>query len=311
LFEPLCLSRFVYIYSVTAVHRKKLTASALLVEPDWLHEHLKEPKVRILDCTTHMIAQPVGPSRIKSGLPDFNSGHIPGALHVDMVDDLSDPKGVFPYTMPSAKQFESVMQRLGIHETDHVVLYGDSAMMTITRAWLVFVVNGHPNTSILNGNLATWRQAGFPVSSEVLRYPKSNYRGKHRLEQHITNLVKVRQAMTDRSHTLINALNPEQFTGSGGAHYGRPGRIPTSVNLPARSLVNAQAGRFKSISELQECVRLAGIADGRPTIHYCGGGIAATTSAFVLALLGHSDWTVYDDSLLQWSNESDTPMVSG
>ena len=288
-----------------------MTASPLLLEPDWLHDHLNEPTVRIIDCTTHMIAQPVGPSRIRSGRPDFNAAHIPGAMHVDMVDDLSDPGGPFPYTMSSTKQFENLMQRLGIRETDHVVLYGNSAMMTITRAWLVFLVNGHEKTSILNGNLATWREAGFPVSSDICSRAKSNYRVRCRLDEHIADLAQVRQALADQSRILINALNPEQFMGTGGAHYGRPGRIPESLNLPARSMVEAQSGRFKPISELQEMVRAAGIAEGSSTIHYCGGGIAATTSAFVLARLGYSDWSVYDHSLLQWSNESDTPMVSG
>jgi thiosulfate/3-mercaptopyruvate sulfurtransferase len=60
---------------------------------------------------------------------------------------------------------------------------------------------------------------------------------------------------------------------------------------------------------LSQKVKAAGISLEAPTIHYCGGGIAATTSAFVMHLLGASHWSVYDDSLLDWSNQANCPMV--
>lgn len=45
-------------------------------------------------------------------------------------------------------------------------------------------------------------------------------------------------------------------------------------------------------------------------IAYCGGGIAASTVAFALELLGHPDWALYDNSLLEWSTREDTEMVT-
>ena len=44
-------------------------------------------------------------------------------------------------------------------------------------------------------------------------------------------------------------------------------------------------------------------------VTYCGGGIAATSDAFVLkALLGRDDVTVYDGSLSEWLLDPNWPL---
>lgn len=43
-------------------------------------------------------------------------------------------------------------------------------------------------------------------------------------------------------------------------------------------------------------------------ITYCGGGIAATTDAFLLTLLGHPDVGVYDGSMLEWGADPSLPL---
>jgi len=291
-----------------------------LVSAQWLAEHLEDPHVRILDCTTHMVAQPVGPSKIISGQPDHKKSHIPGALHIDMVADLSDPQGQFPYTAIDAAKFAALMTRLQIQPSDHVVLYGQSSISSITRAWFIFYLHGHQHLSILDGGLTQWQAAGYETTSqtqqEVAIEPIIQP-----IVQPITASYQRRDVMVGREdvlkalHTqglqLINALSAEQFAGKGGAHYGRPGRIPNSLNLPAKDMIDPGTGRFWDVDTLRHKVTQAGISLQVPSIHYCGGGIAATTSAFVLHRLGARDWAVYDDSLLDWSNQPEYPMVSG
>ena len=289
----------------------KVSRNDLLVEPEWLKTQLGQVNIRVLDATTHMIAQPVGSSKIVSGLPDFLEGHIPGASHVDMATDLSDPEGPYPFTMLDSNQFVALMQRLGIKPSDHVVLYGRSAMSTITRAWAVLHVNGHEKVSILNGGWSAWVNAGGLVSTENPEIKPSVYEVSQPRFEHIVGLEEVRAVAKQAPQTLVNALTRVQFMGSGGPHYGRAGRIPGSVNVPARELFDLKTNRFVSVEQMQSLFTAAGINWEQPTIHYCGGGIAASTSAFAQALLGHDNWAIYDHSLLQWSVQPDTPMVTG
>ena len=43
-------------------------------------------------------------------------------------------------------------------------------------------------------------------------------------------------------------------------------------------------------------------------ITYCGGGIAATSVALALDLLGHKNVKVYDASLTEWAADDALPM---
>lgn len=282
-----------------------------LVSADWLKAHFKDPGVRIFDCTTHMVAQPVGASKIVSGRPGYEQGHIPGAMHLDMVEDLSDPSGTYPYTMLKPQQFTQLARRVGLKQSDHVVLYGTSAITTITRAWLVFYVMGHPHVSILDGGLKAWQSTGGELTHSPPSFVPSLYTVDTPRLRHIADLKRVKEMVQENPACLLNALSREQYEGTGGAHYGRPGRIPGSQHLAARDLVDPQTGLFRDRTTLLRMARAAGLEPHTSVIHYCGGGIAASTTAFVLAMLGWDDWALYDNSLLEWSSQNDTPMETG
>jgi thiosulfate/3-mercaptopyruvate sulfurtransferase len=73
-------------------------------------------------------------------------------------------------------------------------------------------------------------------------------------------------------------------------------------------LVDSHSHKFLPIAELQQI--FSSITETKkPIITYCGGGIAATSDAFVLtALLGHDDVAVYDGSLSEWVLDPARPM---
>ena len=147
-----------------------------------------------------MTPQPVGPSAIASGRPDWQRAHIPGAQHVCMVDDLSDPAGAFPYTLPGDAQIAALL-------------------------------------SILDGGLPRWLREGRPVTAAAVSQAPATFQ-PCRQAALVADAQRVAQAVAGSGERLLNALSPEQFAGTGGAHYGRPGRIPGSLNLPARDLVD-------------------------------------------------------------------------
>jgi thiosulfate/3-mercaptopyruvate sulfurtransferase len=114
-----------------------------------------------------------------------------------------------------------------------------------------------------------------------------------------------------RATCVLNALTEEQHRGTGGVHYGRPGRIAGSVNVAARSLVDPKTHAYLPTDALREHFKASGALDSGRVITYCGGGIAASSDAFVLALLGHERVSVYDASLSEWAGDASLPMETG
>ncbi len=288
----------------------------LLVDTTWLAAHLDDPDLRIVDVTTFMTPQPVGPSKITSGRPDYDRAHIPGAIHLDMVDDLSAPDGRYPYTLPSPQAFAALLSRLGIANHHHVVLYGGSQPIVVTRSWWVFTTLGHDKVSILDGGFDAWRDEGRPVTTELPSFAPVTFTPRLVAGQFADadDVARLSQQLTAAGSdacngVLVNALMPEQFDGSGGAHYGRRGRIPGSVNVSARDLVDYATKRWQPLDEIQRRFAAAGVSDrDQPVICYCGGGIAATVTFFALRRLGHRNLALYDNSLLEWAADPARPM---
>lgn len=278
-----------------------------VVQPDWLARRLGDDRLRILDCTTYMFPQPVGPSRIESGHPDYLVGHLPGAQHVDMVRDLSDPNGAYPYTLPPAAQIERLLSGLGVGNQHLVVLYARSSPMTVTRAWYVLHAIGHPHVRVLDGGFYRWQREGRPVSTDLPSYAPTVYRADPK-PQLKSDREQVKAALGNAEVLLANALSAEQFHGTGGAHYGRPGRIPGSIHLPARDVADPDSHAFLPLAELRNLYAARGVTSAPKVITYCGGGIAATATAFALERLGYADWAVYDNSLLEWATDPALPM---
>jgi thiosulfate/3-mercaptopyruvate sulfurtransferase len=112
---------------------------------------------------------------------------------------------------------------------------------------------------------------------------------------------------------LVNTLSPAAFRGE-TTRYGRPGRIPTSVNVPAGALLDPERGTFRPPVELEQLLDEAGVTTERPLIAYCGGGISAAAVAFALTALpglGRYDVALYDGSLAEWSSDPGLPLETG
>ena len=111
-------------------------------------------------------------------------------------------------------------------------------------------------------------------------------------------------------HMKINALTEDIYLGQ-SRRYGRPGRIPTSINIPFHTLVDENTGKFKQVREVKNIFASYDITPDRKVINYCGGGIAATLDAFLLHQLGFNAISVYDNSMSEWAMDKRLPIETG
>jgi thiosulfate/3-mercaptopyruvate sulfurtransferase len=283
------------------------TRPQYLVETDWLAQHLEDPGVRVLECTVYLHPLPERGFRAESGRAKWSEGHIPGAGFADLIDDLSDRTSSLLYMMPPAPQFAEAMGRYGVGGGVRVVLYDRVVNMWAARVWWMLRAFGFENAAVLNGGWKKWTVEGRAVSTDDGARPPRTFVAKPRPDL-IADKEAVLAGLGDRATCLVNALTEEQHRGTGGVAYGRPGRIAGSTNVVGRDLVDPKTHAYLPAETLREKFKAAGALDAGRVITYCGGGIAASSDAFVLTLLGKDDVAVYDASLSEWAADPSLPM---
>jgi thiosulfate/3-mercaptopyruvate sulfurtransferase len=282
-----------------------------LAETDWLADRLGDPGVRVLECTVNLHPAPELPGgfRVESGRSNWAAGHIPGAGFVDLPGELSDRTSPLRFMMPPAPQFAEAMSRHGVGEGVRVVLYDRAVNMWAARVWWMLRAFGFQEAAVLNGGWKKWTREGRPVGSDPGERPARRFVPRPRPGL-IADKAAVLAGISDRTTCVLNALTAEQHRG-GGVHYGRPGRIRQSVNVPARELVDPETHAYLPADALRRTFAAVGALAASRVITYCGGGIAASSDAFVLMLLGHEAVSVYDASLSEWAADPSLPMETG
>ncbi|MBF6571322.1 MAG: sulfurtransferase [Candidatus Binataceae bacterium] len=281
-----------------------------LVQTDWLEAHLGDANLRIFDCTTHLLpaeADTGAPYRIVSGKAEYDASHIPGAGFIDLQGELSDNSTKLSFMLPSAEQFAAMMSRCGVGEGAHVVLYSADGIMWATRVWWMLRAFGFDNAAILDGGWEKWQAEDRPVSTAACGYPPTRFVARPRPELFVGK-EQVRAALADTGTVIVNALPPELHRGAGLSRYGRPGRVPGSVNVPAGRLLDRNTKTFVPLADASAKFSAAGVESSKNVICYCGGGISATVDLFMLHQLGYKNLTLYDGSMGEWAKDNSLPI---
>ena len=284
-----------------------------LIETAALEASLGAPELRIVDCTTWLKPAEPGddaPYRVVPGRAEYDAAHIPGAVFLDIQGTISDPGTRLRFMAPSAERFAEAMGGLGIGDDSRVVLYSAGSIMWATRVWWMLRAFGFDRVAVLDGGWEKWQAEGRPVSSATESYPQARFTAKLRPGQFVDSEY-VLSRLGDADTVAVNALAPEFHLGEGPSRYGRPGRIPGSVNVPAATLLDPANGAFVPLDQARRLHEEAGIAPDRQVVAYCGGGISATVGLFLLHQLGYRDLTLYDGSLGEWAHDPDLPIETG
>jgi thiosulfate/3-mercaptopyruvate sulfurtransferase len=284
-----------------------MNAGEPLVEPGWLERHLDDPRLRILDVTVQAKLKPI--PRARPGRREWKRAHIPGAAFADLFK-LSDPRAPRrTFTLPHADLFAAEMARLGVGEGTRVVLYDSRESMWAARVWWMLRAFGFDDAAVLNGGWRTWTLEGRSTCSKPCAYaPTTPFTPRPRPELFVGK-DEVLAAIDDPATCIVCALGRRQFSGERREYGRRRGHIPRAVNVSAWRLLDRDTGRYRRPDELR---RLFGpILDAERVITYCGGGVAASSDALALHVLGHPDVAVYDGGLSEWSSDRRLPLEVG
>jgi thiosulfate/3-mercaptopyruvate sulfurtransferase len=271
---------------------------------------LGQPDLRIYDCTTYLEPPPPGsddPYVAVPGRHTFEQAHIPGADFLDLQGEFSDPATKLRFMMPSLAQLAASFGRHGLGDGSRVVLYSIGTMMWATRFWWMLKSLGFDNAAVLDGGLDKWRAEARPLQNGPPDgYPPATFTAMPR-PGFFTDSNAVKAVLGRPDHVIVNALGPQFHKGLEPSRYGRPGRIPGSVNVSAATLTQPSNELIAPV-DAEAKFAAQGITRDRHVIAYCGGGISATVDLFLLHQLGYDNLTLYDGSMGEWARDASLPI---
>jgi thiosulfate/3-mercaptopyruvate sulfurtransferase len=281
-----------------------------LTSTEQLAASLGRPNLRIYDCTTYLEPAPADsdqPYRVVAGRRSFEEGHIPGADFLDLQGEFSDPTTQLRFMMPATAALEAAFGRHGIGAGGHVVLYSIGTSMWATRFWWMLKSLGFDDASVLDGGFDKWKAEGRAIETGAAKgYPRAIFTAAPR-PGYFSDRHAVAAALGSPTTTIVNALGSQFHKGLEPSRYGRPGRIPGSVNVPAASLVGPNK-TFAALADASAKFSAQGMAKDKSVICYCGGGISATVDLFLLYQLGYDKLSLYDGSMGEWARDPSLPI---
>ena len=283
-----------------------------IISTEALAALLGHPNARIYDCTTYNNPPPPGvdqPYIPMPGLATFREAHIPGADFLDLQGEFSDTSQRAWFMMPNNPvQLETAFARHGLGDGVRVVLYSIGTMMWATRFWWMLRSLGYDNVAVLDGGFDKWKAEGRSTESgDPKAYLTATFKARPRpglfVDKRETAAV-VRAPGT----VIVNALGPQFHCGLEPSRYGRPGRVPSSVNVSAATLVDPVTKGFTTLADAAAKFEAKGVTKDKRVVGYCGGGISATVDLFLMHQLGYDDLALYDGSMGEWAKDPSLPI---
>jgi len=290
-----------------------MTSGPLLTSPlvstQWLADHLGSENLVVLDATAVPYVLPNGRPGYLSGQDAYLvEGHIPTAVFADLIEVFSDPEGDFPFTRPTAAQFEVAAASVGISNDTTVVVYDSAVGQWAARIWWLFRAFGYDNVAVVDGGLTAWTAEERETDTGYVAPVEASFTAIERPELWADKAEVESVVAGESDAALVCGLPPKEFSGEDG-HRSRLGHIPGSLSVPAGRLVARESNTLLTADELRQ--KFAPVKGADRIITYCAGGIASASDALALTLLGHTGVAIYDGSLNEWVADADAPVAVG
>lgn len=270
-------------------------------EKEWLREQLGTASICVIDC------------RFQLGSPDagreaYEQDHIPGAVYLDLEKELSGKVqshgGRHP--LPDLLVFKAVIEKAGIDNKKPVIVYDGGEGCFAARCWWMLTYVGHPSVFILDGGYQEWKNANFPITTEIPNPQAVSFKINVQSTM-LANFDLVKKVTEVGGAALIDSRARERFLGLEEPIDRIPGHIPTSCNIVWMEAI--EGGKWKNV-ELQ-AQRFAAFSKTEPIIVYCGSGVSAAPNVLALKAAGYENVKLYIGSYSDWISYEENPVETG
>ena len=267
---------------------------APVVDIEWLLEH--RDAVILADVRWYLDG--------RSGREGYASGHLPGAVFIDIERWLSgeacDAGGRHP--LPEPAVFAEGMSRAGIGDDDLVIAYDDAGGVIAARLVWMLRATGHA-AALLDGGLAAWpgAQDATPATPGHATFTPRDWPAER--------LASI-DDVTSAGVVAVDARPAERYRGGADALDPRSGHIPGARSVPCRENLGAD-DRFLPTDELRARFAGVGVHNGASVVSYCGSGVTACHNLLALEHAGLGVGRLFPGSWSQWSRDAARPVATG
>lgn len=260
----------------------------------------------------------------RDGRDEFAAGHIPGAIFVDIDEDLADQLHTDPcrgrHPLPTPEHFASAMSRLGIGDDTYVIAYDDTGGMTAARLVVMLRMIGR-SASLLSGGLRSWTtntdialQRGEPQPRPTARFTAVPWPEDRLID--VSEVLSIVDAGDSESPVvLLDARAANRFEGRAPEAVPtldpRPGHIPGATNAPWAAVLDPETRELLPTADLVDHFADLGIEESSQPVAYCGSGISACLNVVALEHAGLPAARLFVPSWSGWASDPDLPAELG
>ncbi len=271
-----------------------------VVDKEWLHDHLGDEEVAVVDCRFEL-------SHPELGEKFYQESHIQGAFYFGLEKQLSAPISQHGgrHPLPDIAQFQLEIEKAGIDLRKTVIAYDDGSCQYASRFWWLLTYVGHDKVYVLNEGLNGWIKAGYPVTNEIPT-PKSAEFAISLRKEMLASIENVKEIVENKkkSPVLIDSRAEARYLGKTEPIDRIPGHIPGAVNKFWED--GLHQGSFKNSDEQKR--RFSEFDQEEPIIVYCGSGVSATPNYIALKMAGYQNVKLYVGSYSDWISYDDNPV---
>src|SRR4051812_38318844 len=199
---------------------------------------------------------------------DFATGHIPGAVHLDLwgvslIDTDPAPLKAFMWMI------DHLFNLRGVTASTPVVVYDEQSGMRAARAFWFLEYFGHPRVRVLDGGFGAWVRAKLPVTREAAAPPKSTWSGTPQPHT-IATWQDVQSRLGNPDVVVLDTRSDGEWDGT-TVRAKRGGRIPGAVHVEGTRNLGAD-GAVKPAAELRAMYEQAGGAPPKENVPPLPGG---------------------------------------
>ncbi|MDG4767024.1 sulfurtransferase [Solwaraspora sp. WMMD406] len=244
-----------------------------------------------------------------SGRADYDAGHLPTAVFVDLDADLCGPPGAGGrHPLPDPDRLQTTLRAAGVRAGHPVVVYDVGDGWAAARAWWTLRWAGHRRTWVLDGGYRGWQAAGQPVTTDPARPDP----GDISVRPGGLPVLDAASAasLARRGGLLIDVRAPERYRGESEPIDPVAGHIPGAVNLPTTSHTGPD-GRLLDATTLRDRFAAVGLRPDSTVGAYCGSGVTAAHTLLALHRAGRTDAALYVGSWSEWITDPARPVAVG